>query len=130
MTENAEKKEKKNDGWVIRVQFFPKDGKIKYFTFDMLYYQDRGWIRDLEKIIPTGEVPPEDELSLNEVHSMRRMFPLSKNTFVLVAVPIYDHIYLIEVVDGTSHVNIFRSEEELMKYVKETYRIDLTKVRP
>jgi len=120
---------KKDHGWIIRVKFFQEDGKISYFTFDALYFQDRSWIRDLEKIIPTGEKVLEGELELNEIHSIRRMSPLSENGFVLVAVPIYGHIYLIEVVDGISHVSIFRNEEELIKYIKETYRADLRRVR-
>ena len=129
MSEKAEKKEKKNDGWVIRVQFFPKDGKIRHFAFDALYYQDRSWVRDLEKIIPTGEKIQEGELELNEVHSIRKLLPLLGDDFVLIIVPIYDQLYLIEVVDGAQHVNIFKNEEELNKYIKETYRIDLKKVR-
>jgi len=127
--EKTEKKtQKKNNGWVTRLQLFPEDGKIGYFAFDALYYQDRTWLRDLEKIIPTGEKIQEGELELNEVQSIRRLLPLGDD-FLLIIVPIYDHLYLIEVVDGAQHVSIFRSEEELNKYIKETYRVDLSKVR-
>ena len=124
------KKDKKNDGWVIRVQLFPEDpedGKIGYFAFDVLYFQDRSRVRDLEKVIPTDEIQ-EGELELNEVQSIRRLLPLGDD-FLLIIVPIYDHLYLIEVVDGAQHVSIFRSEEELNKYIKETYRVDLSNVR-
>jgi hypothetical protein len=128
MTENTEKKKEKDNGWVIRVQLFPEHGKIGYFAFDALYFQDRSWVRDLEKIIPTGEKIQEGELELNEVHSIRRLLPLLGDDFLLIIMPIYDHLYLIEVVDGAQHVNIFKNEEELNKYIKETYRIDLNKV--
>jgi len=127
MAENAETQ--KTNGWVIRIQFFPEDGKIRHFGFDALYYQDRSWICDLEKIIPTGEEVQEGELELNDVQSIRMLQPLLGDDFVLVIVPINNQLYLIEVVDGAQRVSVFKNEDELNKYIKETYRVDLSKVK-